>query len=105
MGDLKNLMLLMEAVDGRVQGMSPVHGAVIHQRIEMLKEMSERKKELFKLQDAGNDERRKHSDARRTAFQLLAYDLQDFCPLEIFEGLEEPLPHIGNEKGMVRIGT
>ncbi|KAF8010562.1 hypothetical protein BT93_J1257 [Corymbia citriodora subsp. variegata] len=54
MGDTKNLMLLMEAKDGRAEGMSPVHGAVIHQRIEMLKEMSERKKELFYLRDAEN---------------------------------------------------
>ncbi|KAI6693230.1 hypothetical protein NL676_020940 [Syzygium grande] len=37
-GDSKNLMLLMEAVDGHevrswMKGMSPVHGAMIHQRI------------------------------------------------------------------------
>ncbi|KAI6693227.1 hypothetical protein NL676_020937 [Syzygium grande] len=40
-GDSKNLMLLMEAVDGHevrswMNGMSPVHGAMIHQRIALL---------------------------------------------------------------------
>ncbi|XP_048138157.1 protein ACCELERATED CELL DEATH 6-like [Rhodamnia argentea] len=59
-GDLGILVLLMEAVDrddkflwSRVEGMSPVHGAVMHQRLEMLKEMSKRKKELFHLSDVG----------------------------------------------------
>ncbi|XP_048128106.1 protein ACCELERATED CELL DEATH 6-like [Rhodamnia argentea] len=59
-GDSGILVLLMEAVDrddkfrwSRVEGMSPVHGAVMHQRLEMLKEMSKRKKELFHLSDAG----------------------------------------------------
>ncbi|XP_030456648.1 protein ACCELERATED CELL DEATH 6-like isoform X1 [Syzygium oleosum] len=57
MGDLRSLVLLMEAVDGEkvslLEGMSPVHGAVIYKRKEMLKEMSKRKKELFYLKDAG----------------------------------------------------
>ncbi|XP_056173323.1 protein ACCELERATED CELL DEATH 6-like isoform X2 [Syzygium oleosum] len=58
-GNLEILKLLMEAMDenevpwSRMQGMSPVHGAVMHQRLEMLKEMSKRKKELFYLKDAG----------------------------------------------------
>ncbi|XP_010024296.2 protein ACCELERATED CELL DEATH 6 isoform X1 [Eucalyptus grandis] len=56
-GDLRSLVLLMEAVDGEkvssLEGMSPVHGAVMHQTIEMLKEMLKRKKELFFLSDAG----------------------------------------------------
>ncbi|KAK3440794.1 hypothetical protein EUGRSUZ_B01059, partial [Eucalyptus grandis] len=57
-GNLEILKLLMEAMDknqvpwSRMQGMSPVHGAVVHQRLEMLKEMSERKGELFQLKDA-----------------------------------------------------
>ncbi|KAF8010566.1 hypothetical protein BT93_J1261 [Corymbia citriodora subsp. variegata] len=57
MGDWRSLVLLMEAVDGEkvslLEGMSPVHGAVMHQRIDMLKEMLKRKKELFYLSDAG----------------------------------------------------
>ncbi|KAL3727256.1 hypothetical protein ACJRO7_032054 [Eucalyptus globulus] len=57
MGDLRSLVLLMEAVDGEkvslLEGMSPVHGAVMHERIEMLKEMSKQKKELFYLIDVG----------------------------------------------------
>ncbi|XP_010024291.2 protein ACCELERATED CELL DEATH 6 isoform X1 [Eucalyptus grandis] len=57
MGDLRSLVLLMEAVDGEkvslLEGMSPVHGAVMHERIEMLKEMSKQKKELFYLSDVG----------------------------------------------------
>ncbi|XP_048133983.1 protein ACCELERATED CELL DEATH 6-like [Rhodamnia argentea] len=56
MEDSTNLKLLMEAVDGheilpsQIEGMSPVHGAVLYKRIEMLKEMSKRK-ELFDLRD------------------------------------------------------
>ncbi|KAF8016808.1 hypothetical protein BT93_H2119 [Corymbia citriodora subsp. variegata] len=57
MGDLRSVVLLMEAVDGEkvslLEGMSPVHGAVMHQRIEILKEMSKSKKELFYLSDVG----------------------------------------------------
>ncbi|XP_030444025.1 protein ACCELERATED CELL DEATH 6-like isoform X3 [Syzygium oleosum] len=58
-GNLEILKLLMEAMDenevpwSRMQGMSPVHGAVMHQRLEMLKRMSKLKKELFDLRDAG----------------------------------------------------
>lgn len=58
MGDLKLLVRLVEAMDVKkvprpmIQGMSPVHGAVMHQRLDMLKEMLMRKKELFNLRDA-----------------------------------------------------
>ncbi|KAL3726228.1 hypothetical protein ACJRO7_031161 [Eucalyptus globulus] len=57
-GNLEILKLLMEAMDenevpwSRMQGMSPVHGAVVHRKLEMLEEMSERKRELFESKDA-----------------------------------------------------
>ncbi|XP_048133697.1 protein ACCELERATED CELL DEATH 6-like [Rhodamnia argentea] len=59
-GDLEIFKLLLGAVDrnedlsSRIKGMSPVHGAVSHRRIDMLKEMSNRTKELFCLRDAGD---------------------------------------------------
>ncbi|XP_030452076.1 protein ACCELERATED CELL DEATH 6-like [Syzygium oleosum] len=58
MGDLKILLRLLQAVDGNevplsgIEGMSPVLGAVMHQKLDMLIEMSEQKKELFDLRDA-----------------------------------------------------
>ncbi|KAF7852054.1 hypothetical protein BT93_L0582 [Corymbia citriodora subsp. variegata] len=57
-GDSKILDLLMklakehELPASQIEGMSPVHGAVIYRRIELLKKMSKQKKDLFKLQDA-----------------------------------------------------
>ncbi|XP_039156023.1 protein ACCELERATED CELL DEATH 6-like [Eucalyptus grandis] len=59
--NLEILSLLLQAVDGNevlsswIEGMSPVHGAVVHRRIDMLKEMSKKKKELFDLKDARED--------------------------------------------------
>ncbi|XP_056170983.1 protein ACCELERATED CELL DEATH 6-like [Syzygium oleosum] len=56
------LLRLLQAVDGNevlphwmqiMHGMSPVHGAVMHQKLDMLIMMSEQKKELFDLRDAG----------------------------------------------------
>ncbi|KAF7849819.1 hypothetical protein BT93_L0256 [Corymbia citriodora subsp. variegata] len=57
-GKLKILSRLLQAGDGNevlsswIEGMPPVLGAVMHQKIDMLREMSERKIELFDLKDA-----------------------------------------------------
>ncbi|KAL3713944.1 hypothetical protein ACJRO7_036280 [Eucalyptus globulus] len=54
-GNLEILLRLLEALDenevlsSNIEGMSPVHGAVKHQRLDMLEKMSEKKKELFDL--------------------------------------------------------
>ncbi|KAF7852056.1 hypothetical protein BT93_L0584 [Corymbia citriodora subsp. variegata] len=58
-GDSKIFKLLMEALKrdevlpSQIEGMSPVHGAVIHKKRDMLKVMSEQNEDLFKLRDAG----------------------------------------------------
>ncbi|KAL3727259.1 hypothetical protein ACJRO7_032057 [Eucalyptus globulus] len=68
-GDSKILELLMEAMEEnevpwfRMQGMSPVHGAVVHRRLEMLKKISKLKRELFDLSGVGG----------RTPLHLAAY--------------------------------
>ncbi|XP_030456689.2 protein ACCELERATED CELL DEATH 6-like [Syzygium oleosum] len=60
MGDLMILRLLMAAMQEHellpslMEGMSPVHGAVIYRRIVLLKEMLRRQKELAYLRDAGD---------------------------------------------------
>ncbi|XP_039155979.1 protein ACCELERATED CELL DEATH 6-like [Eucalyptus grandis] len=54
-GNLEILSRLLEAVDenedlsSQIEGISPAHGAVVHRRIDMLIEMSERRKGLFNL--------------------------------------------------------
>ncbi|XP_048133699.1 protein ACCELERATED CELL DEATH 6-like [Rhodamnia argentea] len=57
-GELKILRRLMMAAKeyelppSQMEGMSPVHGAVMHRRLDMLEAISELKKELFDLRDA-----------------------------------------------------
>lgn len=77
-GDLKVLQLLLDALnDGedwrrlesqsksqRIFGMSPVHVALIHSKMDMLIEMWEKKPWLFQLRDAGHG----------TPLHLAAYD-------------------------------
>lgn len=108
-GDLDIFMLLMEAMDdnevpwSRMQGMSPVHGAVVHQRLEMLERMSRLKKELFDLRDTGGS----------TPLHLAAYVnyfngvkfLADKFVLSAFEGDEEGyLPiHVACKMGHLEI--
>ncbi|KAI6693240.1 hypothetical protein NL676_020950 [Syzygium grande] len=69
-GDLRILLRLLQAVDGNevlsseIGGMPPVHGAVVHRRLDMLIEMSGQKKELFDLRD----------DGENTPLHLAAYE-------------------------------
>ncbi|KAF8010563.1 hypothetical protein BT93_J1258 [Corymbia citriodora subsp. variegata] len=108
-GDSEILELLMEAMDEnevpwfRMQGMSPVHGAVMHGRLEMLKKISKLKNELFDLRDAGG----------RTPLHLAAYVnyvdgvkfLANEFALSVFEDDEDGyLPiHVACKMGHLKI--
>ncbi|KAI6693231.1 hypothetical protein NL676_020941 [Syzygium grande] len=60
-GNLEILLRLLQEVDenevlsSEIEGMSPVHGAVMHRKLDMLRTMSERKKELFDLRIGGGN--------------------------------------------------
>ncbi|KAF7849995.1 hypothetical protein BT93_L0046 [Corymbia citriodora subsp. variegata] len=61
MGDSKIFLRLLQAMDGnKVEGMSPVLGAVMHQKLDMLEKMFEQTKELFDLGDDAKGATRLH---------------------------------------------
>ncbi|KAF7849997.1 hypothetical protein BT93_L0048 [Corymbia citriodora subsp. variegata] len=97
-GKLEILELLLRNVDGRedlkseMLGLSPVHGAVKHKRLDMLKKMSERKKELFDLRDAG----------RGTPLHLAAYENYVEGVKFLIEEFTRST-YLGNEEGYLPI--
>lgn len=104
-GNLKILSLLLQAVDENedlsswIEGMSPVHGAVMHRRKDMLIEMSKMKKGLFDLKNAREDTPL-HLAARENYVDEVKFLIKEFALSAFKHNIEGYFPiHVACQMG------
>ncbi|KAF8016806.1 hypothetical protein BT93_H2118 [Corymbia citriodora subsp. variegata] len=105
-GNLEILSRLLQAVDTNevlsswIEGMSPVHGAVMHRRIDLLREMSERKIELFDLKDDRRGGTPLHLAACENYVDGVEFLVKNFASSAFKHNREDYLPiHVACEMG------
>lgn len=104
-GNLDILLRLLQEVHDKnalsswIEGMSPVHGAVMHQRKEMLMKMSDLRKRLFDLKGNSNDSPL-HAAARNNYVEGVEFLVKNFASSAFDRNISHYFPiHVACEMG------